>query len=413
MMRRVRDAMWGSSVRRGLWLGALGAVLAGCTDFQPVHWGGAVPWEQARRAIYEGTAERSRMVPENGRHVVMPGETVSELARLYRVSAGDIIALNDLERPYFIYVGQVLRLPGTNAAPPDGKPDHGAPVYTVARGDTLSAIAVAHQVSLGDLIALNREIDPRRLHVGTRLRLPAGGATMVAGNGGPTARPAAAAESPARSQGKTQAIQTARAEPQPVPAPPAEPVIRAVPLPPPPAAREAVSAVDLAETTDLAGTAPSAAERDAARQRDLAAVEAPPLTGEGFIWPVAAGEVVSAFGAKPDGRRNDGINIKAPEGSLVRAAENGVVVYADQDLAAFGRMLLVRHADGYLSAYAHNEALLVARGDIVARGQPIAKVGRTGEVVEPQLHFEIRRGKGAVDPVSLLGEGEVRLARRD
>ena len=88
-------------------------------------------------------------------------------------------------------------------------------------------------------------------------------------------------------------------------------------------------------------------------------------------------------------------------------SENGLVVYADEDLAAFGRMLLVRHADGYLTAYAHNDALLVARGDVVSRGQPIAKVGRTGDVIEPQLHFEIRRGKSAVDPVALLDGGEV------
>jgi len=153
--------------------------------------------------------------------------------------------------------------------------------------------------------------------------------------------------------------------------------------------------------------------RDAERQRDLAAVEAPSLSGDGFLWPVSSGDVISGFGAKPDGRQNDGINIAAPTGSVVRAAENGLVVYADEDLAAFGRMLLVRHAGGYLTAYAHNDALLVARGDVVSRGQPIAKVGRTGDVIEPQLHFEIRRGKSAVDPVALLDGSEVRIARRD
>ena len=158
---------------------------------------------------------------------------------------------------------------------------------------------------------------------------------------------------------------------------------------------------------------PAVAERDAARQRDLASVAAPPLSGDGFLWPLGTGEVIGTFGTKPDGRRNDGINIAAPAGSLVRAVENGLVVYADEDLAAFGRMLLVRHADGYLSAYAHNDTLLVTRGDVVTRGQPIAKVGRSGDVLEPQLHFEIRQGKNPIDPVAMLGDGEISIARRD
>ncbi len=190
---------------------------------------------------------------------------------------------------------------------------------------------------------------------------------------------------------------------------PAEPVVVARELPPPAGTAPAVAE----PVVKAAILPPPEAARDAARQRDLAAVEAPPLSGEGFLWPVDSGAVISGFGAKPDGRRNDGINIAAPAGTMVRAAENGIVVYADEDLAAFGRMLLIRHADGYLTAYAHNEALLVTRGDVVSRGQPIAKVGRSGEVVEPQLHFEIRQGKSATDPVALLGDGEVRLARRD
>lgn len=397
-MSSVWSTVRGKRVRSVLWVAVSGIVLAGCTEFQPVHWGGAVPWEEARKAIYS-PGDASRVVPSNGRHVVMPGETVSELAVTYRVAAADIIALNDLERPYFIYVGQVLRLPQPGQAPSvDGR------THVVARGDTLSEIAAAHNVRLGDLIALNRDVDPKRLYVGTRLRLPAASGTMVAGttprSGAPAARPAArVAEAP-----RAPAVAAARPSQSPTPAaaPTAEATVRVSRVPPPAAAPR-----------DVAMAQPSSAERDAARQRNLAAVEAPPLTGESFLWPLDAGEVISAFGTKPDGRRNDGINIAAPAGSVVRAAENGIVVYADEDLAAFGRMLLVRHADGYLTAYAHNDALLVTRGDIVRRGQPIAKVGRTGEVAEPQLHFEIRRGKGAVDPVALLGQSEVRLASRD
>ena len=85
--------------------------VAGCTQYQPVHWGGSVPWENARKAIYADSGETSRMVPGNGRHVVMPGETVSGLAQLYSVGMTDLVALNGLSAPYTIYVGQVLRLP--------------------------------------------------------------------------------------------------------------------------------------------------------------------------------------------------------------------------------------------------------------------------------------------------------------
>ena len=376
----------GLGAGRGLLAAASGLALLSCTNYEPVHWGGLVPWEQARKAIYEDTGETSRLVPESGRHVVMPGETVSELAVLYGVSSRDLVALNSLQSPYTIYVGQVLRLPRPEAPlPGDGQ------THVVARGETLSGIAAAYNVRLGDVVALNRNLDPQRLHVGTALRLPAAGTA-------PSAAP------------------TQIARPQPAPRAATREVAAAADAPvaaPAPAAPPAAAAPALPRQASPASVEPAVAERDAARQRDLAAVAAPPLSGEGFIWPLVTGEVIGTFGSKPDGRRNDGINIAAPAGSLVRAVENGLVVYADEDLAAFGRMLLIRHADGYLSAYAHNEALLVTRGDVVARGQPIAKVGRSGDVVEPQLHFEIRRGKSPIDPIAMLGDGEISIARRD
>jgi murein DD-endopeptidase MepM/ murein hydrolase activator NlpD len=372
-----------------------GLVLVGCTEYRPVHWGGAVPWEQARRSIYEDGG--ARQVPDNARHVVMPGETVSELAVMYRVRMADLVALNNIAPPHHIYVGQVLRLP--TPAAPSPSPGDGL-THVVARGDTLSAIAATYGVKLGDVLALNRQVDPARLHVGTAVRLPAAATTQLAQ--APPPRPVAARPTPASPM---------QARPAAAPAATATVLAPSAPVRPAPAAR--VDAGGGAAGTTVQELPPPDVERDAARQRDLAAVQAPPLSGQGFLWPVDSGAVISGFGGKPDGRRNDGINIAAPAGSIVRAAENGLVVYADEDLAAFGRMLLVRHAGGYLTAYAHNDALLVTRGDVVARGQPIAKVGRSGDVVEPQLHFEIRQGKSAIDPVALLGDSEVRVAQRD
>jgi murein DD-endopeptidase MepM/ murein hydrolase activator NlpD len=126
-----------------------------------------------------------------------------------------------------------------------------------------------------------------------------------------------------------------------------------------------------------------------------------PLSEGKFAWPVQ-GKVISTFGPKPEGLNNDGINIAAPRGAPVLAAENGVVVYAGNEIPGFGNLVLLRHADGWATAYAHNETLLVEKGDRVARGQQIARVGATGSVSEPQSHFEIRKGNEPVDPVPYL-----------
>jgi murein DD-endopeptidase MepM/ murein hydrolase activator NlpD len=130
----------------------------------------------------------------------------------------------------------------------------------------------------------------------------------------------------------------------------------------------------------------------------------PPISGDGFIWPVQ-GKIISAFGTKDQGHQNDGINISAPRGTPVRATENGVVAYAGNELRGFGNLVLIRHADGWITAYAHNDKLLVRRGQIVRKGQDIATVGSSGGVGEPQLHFQMRQGKNAVDPAKQLGAG--------
>ena len=129
--------------------------------------------------------------------------------------------------------------------------------------------------------------------------------------------------------------------------------------------------------------------------------EAPPRAGKKFLWPVK-GEVISTFGPKPGKLRNDGINIAAPLGTIVRAAENGVVAYAVNELRGYGKMLLIRHQDGWITAYAHNKELLVVQGALVARGDAIALVGKSGSVDFPQTHFEIRQGEKAVNPDSHL-----------
>ena len=148
----------------------------------------------------------------------------------------------------------------------------------------------------------------------------------------------------------------------------------------------------------------AALAKPAARTDDRPAPPLPkprPRSGRTFLWPVA-GKVVSGYGPKEGGLHNDGINIAAPRGAPVRAAEDGVVAYAGNELRGYGNLLLLRHAGGWTTAYAHNERMLVRRGDAVRRGQVIARVGTTGSVTTPQSHFELRRGAGAIDPIGSL-----------
>jgi murein DD-endopeptidase MepM/ murein hydrolase activator NlpD len=120
-----------------------------------------------------------------------------------------------------------------------------------------------------------------------------------------------------------------------------------------------------------------------------------------FRWPVR-GKVITSYGAKTNGKSNDGINLAVPEGTPVKAAEDGVVAYSGNELKGYGNLVLVRHSNGYVTAYAHASELLVKRGDTIRRGQVIAKSGQSGEVGSPQLHFEIRKGSSPVDPLQFL-----------
>ena len=121
-----------------------------------------------------------------------------------------------------------------------------------------------------------------------------------------------------------------------------------------------------------------------------------------FRWPVE-GRVLSSFGAKPGGRFNDGVNLKASAGAPVRAAGDGVIAYAGDAIPGFGNLVLIKHPGGWVTAYGHAEAVLVTRGTKVSQGDVIARAGATGAVTEPQVHFEVRRGRTPVDPAKVVG----------
>ena len=123
-----------------------------------------------------------------------------------------------------------------------------------------------------------------------------------------------------------------------------------------------------------------------------------------FRWPVR-GRVISGYGPKTTGTQNDGINVAVPEGTPIKAAEDGVVAYAGNELKSYGNLVLIRHSNGYVTAYAHASEITVKRDEPIKRGQVIGKSGQTGNVTSPQLHFEIRKGSSPVDPMPYLDKG--------
>ena len=145
-------------------------------------------------------------------------------------------------------------------------------------------------------------------------------------------------------------------------------------------------------------TAARARRGDQEQSRTLELVATPRGS---FSWPVE-GRILSSFGPKTGGIHNDGIDIAVMPGAAVRAAGPGVVAYAGNGLRGLGHLLLIRHENGWITAYAHNEEILVRRGDVVRQGQTIARGGAADDVTLPKLHFEIRNGTEAVDPLRYL-----------
>ncbi len=126
-----------------------------------------------------------------------------------------------------------------------------------------------------------------------------------------------------------------------------------------------------------------------------------PSKTSSFVWPVR-GNVISDFGPKGQGLHNDGMNIAAARGTEVGAAKSGTVVYTGSALEGFGNLVILRHANGWVTAYAHLDQVRVSRGQKLNAGDILGTVGSTGRVDQPQLHFEVRRGSEALNPKKFL-----------
>jgi murein DD-endopeptidase MepM/ murein hydrolase activator NlpD len=140
---------------------------------------------------------------------------------------------------------------------------------------------------------------------------------------------------------------------------------------------------------------------DAEKKSDVSSA-APESTGIGkYRWPVR-GQVIASYGANVNGNRNDGIDISVPQGTPIKAAENGVVIYAGNGLKELGNTVLVRHDDGTVTVYGNADTLSVTRGQKIQRGQTVAVSGMSGDVKQPQVHFEVRKDASPVNPMTFL-----------
>ena len=173
------------------------------------------------------------------------------------------------------------------------------------------------------------------------------------------------------------------------------------PKPPPKTAQPQTVKPEKVASLPAVQNAPVAKEEPRTTETVVKAAE-PSGAMPSFRWPVR-GRLIAGFGSKPDGTQNDGINLAVPEGTPIKAADDGVVAYAGNELKGYGNLVLISHANGFVSAYAHASDLMVKRGDTIKRGQVIAHAGQTGNVTSPQLHFEIRKGSTPVDPTQYLG----------
>jgi murein DD-endopeptidase MepM/ murein hydrolase activator NlpD len=263
--------------------------------------------------------------------------------------------------------------------------ERGPQTITIQRGQTLSEIAYSYHVPMRVIAEANGLSPPYRIQVGRTLVIPGAGPPRLA------AAPASVAALPPAQ--RPEVLQPTTRPAFPPTAAPDSPSAGAEPVPPPAALHEAEPAPEA--SPPAVSAAPS---RTVPETPDSGRAAAPPAAGTGaFLWPVR-GHILANYGTKPDGTHNDGINIAAPRGAAVQAVDAGFVAYAGNELRGYGNLVLIKHANGWISAYAHCDAILVKRGEKVARGQVIARVGSTGNVGEPQLHFELRRGQHPVDP---------------
>lgn len=346
-----------------------------------------------------------------GTVVVRRGDTLYAIARDNNTTIADLAEINNLKSPYNLRIGQVLKLekpapkeivtpkpvepkqeikPEAKSEPKQAraapKADVRVPVktITVARGDTLYSLSRAYSVPVNDLAVMNNLSAPFALAVGQQLRVPDLPKTES------PKKSVKQTEQPKKQENKN--TEKNKVEPKPKVKKKADDKAKTKPA-------------DKTATKKQQTAAKPAKPKKVANPPKKQQVQATPKiaarSSSKFSWPVR-GKILSHFGAKTGGLYNDGINISAAFDSPVRAAENGVVAYAGNEVRGMGNLVIIQHEGGWMTVYAHMNSMAVRRGADVKVGQKIGTLGQTGKVNKPQLHFEIRKGTKAYNPADYL-----------
>jgi len=377
-----------------------------------------------------------------GAVAVRRGDTLYSIARENNTTVAELARANNLKEPYVIKIGQSLKL--KTAAPVESKPvikpteqksatqknttksaaektikvpepkvekkvetkpiekkpvtkpapekvnDVRVPVktVTVARGDTLYSLSRRYEIPVNDLAVMNNLRAPFALNVGQKIRVP----------DLPDAKPAATTVASAKATTKPVATKTLTTKPEKnKTVKPTKKTGAKQTTKPAQTKTETKKTQSKVETKPAQKTQTKTTDKTATTK----AQTVPARSASKFTWPVR-GTILSHYGAKSGGLYNDGINISAAAGATVVAAENGVVAYAGNEVRGMGNLIIIQHADGWMTVYAHLNSMSVRRGARVNVGQKIGTVGQTGKVTKPQLHFEIRKGTKSYNPTNYL-----------
>jgi len=356
----------------------------------------------------------------NSEITVVAGDTLYSLARRHDTTVAELAKINNLQPPYALRVGQTLQTKSpvatyvavpTKPAVVENKPASPAPQVVinnpqptttrvelkeiiVGQGDTLYSISRKYSVPVNDLAVMNNLSAPFGLRVGQRIKVP----NLDA----PSVRVATQVKPTTKSDASNKKSSSIVVQPSKVAA-----TSSSVTTTKPKASVTAKSnggkatksqqnSTKAKSDTTKTGTKTATKSNTSKKAPAIAA-----RSSSKFSWPVR-GHVLSGYGAKSNGLFNDGINISATRGTAVKAAENGVVAYAGNEVKGMGNLVIIQHSGGWMTVYAHMDSMSVRRGTRVNVGQKIGTVGATGKVSKPQLHFEIRKGTKAYNPTSYL-----------
>ena len=314
--------------------------------------------------------------------IVERGDTLYSIAKKHDTTVAELAKINSLKSPYTLSIGQKLQIrttqkqiqsdskvvvvqkqiqqePSKQIQPAKAVVQEqsvkrvAVKEISVKKGDTLYSLSREYQIPVNDLAVMNKLSSPFTLSVGQKIKVPMLNSVATTTQSKVTAQPVVTTK---------------------------------------------------AKQTDVKITKQETFTQQKVKISSNPNKQLPQISGRSsskFSWPVR-GKILSQYGAKNNGLFNDGINIAAAQGTNVRAAENGVVAYAGNEVKGMGNLIIIQHSDGWMTVYAHLDSMSVRRGTRVSVGDVIGKIGKTGKVDTPQLHFEIRKGTKAYDPVSYL-----------